>query len=531
MKNFDVIIVGSGASGASAAWNLSKSNLTILCLEQGPIIPEESYPRYGKDWEDRKNKDFSLNPNIRSLPSDYPINNENSPIDIANFNAVGGATILYSGHFPRFHPSDFKTFSLDGVGSDWPFTYEDLEPFYNLNDTMTGVSGLSGDPAYPVIPKLLPPVPIDRKGEVMASGFHKLGWHCWPSYSAIITEDYNGRKKYANDGPYNLGPPAEAKSSVNVTYWPLALKNGVELRPNSRVIKITTDKYLRADGVIYVDEKGVTQRVRSSLVILACNGIGTPRLLLNSANKNFPNGLANSSGLVGKNLMLHPLGFVEGFFPDYLGSQEGPQGCCISSHNFYETDIDRNFKRGYSMHVLRSEGPLETAISGYRLKKIFTGKNIHEDFFKRYGSSIPMAIICEDLPEETNMVELDTAISDSNGMHGIKVNYKLSENSKKMLSHGLMKGKEVMKASGAKSILAHGPIKNTGWHLMGTTKMGYSITDSVVNEHGQAHDIKNLVIIDSSVFATSSGVNPAATIQALALKLSTNILKNPSSYE
>jgi choline dehydrogenase-like flavoprotein len=129
LKKMHIIIVGAGASGAAAAWNLSKNKFKVTCLEQGPLLNKNSYSFYQDKWEIYKKNKFHINPNVRKLKSDYPINDKNSPISIANFNAVGGSTILYSGHFPRFHPSDFKTKTLDKVGADWPINYKDLEPF------------------------------------------------------------------------------------------------------------------------------------------------------------------------------------------------------------------------------------------------------------------------------------------------------------------------------------------------------------------------------------------------------------------
>ena len=140
-----------------------------------------------------KDFNFSPFPNVRKLESDYLINDSNSQISIANFNGVGGSTILYSGHFPRLHPSDFKTFSLDEVGHDWPISYKDLENFYNLNDEMTGVSGLEGDPAYPEIKNMQPPIAMGSIAKTLGTGFNNLGWHWWPSYSAIITREKDGR--------------------------------------------------------------------------------------------------------------------------------------------------------------------------------------------------------------------------------------------------------------------------------------------------------------------------------------------------
>ena len=132
--HFDIVIIGAGASGAAAAWNLSKKYKSIACLEQGDWMDPSKYPSTQGDWELLKSRNFSPLPNERNLSSDYKIDDTDSPIAISNFNAVGGSTILYSGHFPRMHPSDFSTLTLDKVGFDWPIKYHDLEPFYNIND-------------------------------------------------------------------------------------------------------------------------------------------------------------------------------------------------------------------------------------------------------------------------------------------------------------------------------------------------------------------------------------------------------------
>lgn len=525
INNPDVIIVGAGAAGAAAAWSLSQTNLKIVCLEQGDHMEPDKYPSTKSNWESKRYEAFNVSPNIRKLPSDYPINDSDSPIGIANYNSVGGSTILYSGHFPRFHPSDFKVKELDGVADNWPIDYKTLEPYYNLNDKMMGVSGLTGDPAYPLIEGMLEHIPLGELGEVMGKGFNKLGWHWWPSYSAIITREYMHRGKCINLGPCNTGCPQGAKSSVDITYWPIALKNGVDLRTNCRVKEVTVDSHGKLNGVVYFDVEGKEIFLQAKMVLVACNGIGTPRLLLNSTSKFFPDGLANRSGLVGKNLMLHPLGYVEGLFEDDINSNIGPHGCCLQSQEFYETDISRGFVRGYTMQILRGSGPIETAISGVGRRQIPLGDNHHQAVKKILGKTIGMGIIIEDLPELHNSVTLDPDIKDSNGIPAPKINYKLSENSRKMLAHGLAKGKEVMISAGATKAMTFGPVRNTGWHLMGTAKMGENSANSVVNKFGETHDVKGLYIIDSSVFVTGAGVNIASTLQAVTLYICDNIKK------
>jgi choline dehydrogenase-like flavoprotein len=418
---------------------------------------------------------------------------------------------------------------LDGVADDWPLDYKTLEPFYNLNDKMMGVAGLGGDPAYPPIEFLHNPIPLGIMGECLGKGFNKLGWHWWPSYSAIITRSYMGREKCINLGPCNTGCAQGAKGSVDITYWPAALRNGVILKTHSRVREITVNHKGKVDGVIYYDEKGQETKQKASLIIIACNGVGTPRLMLNSKSTAFPDGLANSSGLVGKNLMLHPLGYVEGIFSENLDSHLGPQGCCILSQEFYETDKDRGFVRGYTMHLLRGPGPLETALSGFSRRLIPMGEGHHEAFSSLFAKTVSMAIIVEDLPDENNSVTLDPILKDSHGIPVPKITYRLGENSKKILSHGLGKGKEVMNAAGALKTYAFGPVRNTGWHLMGTARMGNDPRTSVVNQFGQTHDVKNLFVVDSSIFVTSAAVNPASTLQALALYIADHIKKSKAS--
>ena len=140
-KTVDVLIIGAGASGAAAAWSLADTGMHIMCMEQGDWAKQSDYPSNTKDWEVRRNKEMSASPNVRQMKSDYPINDQESPISVVNYNGVGGSTVLYAAHFPRLHPSDFKVKSLDGVAEDWPIDYFQLEPYYQQNDKNIGVSG------------------------------------------------------------------------------------------------------------------------------------------------------------------------------------------------------------------------------------------------------------------------------------------------------------------------------------------------------------------------------------------------------
>lgn len=526
-EDVDILIVGSGASGAAAAWRLSRdSSCRIVCLEQGGETDPARYPTTRPDWELSRSYEASSNPGVRRNPADYPIDDSDSPISIANFNGFGGSTILYSAHFPRMHPSDFRTRTLDGVGDDWPVSYTDLQPYFELNESMMGVAGLVGDPANPEYSALLPPVPLGPMGRAVAEGFNRLGWHWWPSYAAINTHRHGQRGACINLGPCNTGCAQGAKGSVDVTYWPLARRQGVEVRTHCRALEITVDGAGRAKGVIYADATGALHEIDARVVVLACSGIGTPRLMLNSRSSAHPDGIGNHSGLLGRNLMLHPLGYVEGVFDRDLQSSLGPHGACILSQQFYETDVRRDFTRGYTMQVLRGAPPAETAITGYFMRQIPLGPEHHARFAQAFNRTAGIAVISEDLPELHNRIELDPEHCDSSGMPGVKVHYKLGENTKKMLTHGINACKQVLEAAGAKVTSSFAPVKHTGWHLMGTARMGDDPATSVVNRHCQVHGVRNLFVVDSSVFVTSGAVNPVATAQAVALWSCDHLARN-----
>src|ERR1700758_692580 len=402
----DVLIIGSGASGGAVAWSLAETKRHILCLEQGDLMKPSEYPSSGRDWEARQLGEFHYSPNRRARETDYPINDNNSPIKIANFNGVGGGTVLYAGRYPRFHPSDFRVRTLDGVADDWPIDYRALEPWYAENDRMTGVSGLAGDPAYPPKHPMMPPLPLGKSGATLARGLNKLGWHWWPSDSAIASTDYEGRAKCINLAHCTSGCAQGAKASTDITYWPAAIRAGVELRTRCRVREITVNEHGMASGAIYYDADGKEQFQPAEVVIMACNGVGTPRMLLNSVSGRFPNGLANSSGLVGKNLMFHPYAQVYGYVEEPLDSNRAPP-TCLWSKEFYDTDLSRGFVRGYGIQFGRGAGPVFEAVASEQKGILPWGADQHRGVRKLNGHRIGVSAICEDLPEGHNRVTLD----------------------------------------------------------------------------------------------------------------------------
>jgi len=515
----DVLVIGAGAAGAAFAWSLSEAGIEVMCLEQGGWVDPAAYPSADDDWQLSRLSHMSPDPNVRGLSQDYPVNDADSPISPLMYNSVGGSTIHWSAHFPRFRPSDFRVGSLDGVADDFPMTYEDLEPYFDLNDQITGVAGMVGDPAYPPkSPRQTPPIPLGALGETIARGFDTLGWHWWPSDSAINTAEYGGRPRCNNCGPCDIGCYRRAKASTDVTYWPRAVGNGVVLKTGARVREITVGPDGLADGAVYYGPDGRVHKQKAKVVVLACNGLGTPRLLLNSTSARFPDGLANSSGLVGKNLMFHPYAMVTGIFDEPLDGYMGPIGCAILSQEFYETDLSRGFVRGYTMQIARSSGPVSTALGGIGGHGMLPwGPDHRGAFAERMSRTLTIAVIGEDLPEHHNAVTLDPELADSDGIPAPKVSYTLSENSSSMLEHGIARSAEVLQAAGAREVVSNPLLRASGWHLMGTARMGTDPAGSVVDPSGRCHDVKNLYVIDGSILVTSGAVNPTSTIQALAL--------------
>jgi choline dehydrogenase-like flavoprotein len=523
----DVLLIGAGASGAAFTWSLSRAGIKMHCLEQGAWVDPGSYAHTRDGWELHRFTDMHPDPNVRGLPADYPLNNDATPIIPLMYNAVGGSTIHWSAHFPRLHPSDFRVKTLDGVADDWPLSYAELEPYFDLNDRMMGVSGVTGDPAYPPKPpRQTPPIPLGKLGETIVAGFERLGWHWWPSDSAIITRDYDGRHACNNCGPCDLGCPIGAKASTDVTYWPKALALGATLETGARVREITVTKEGLVDGAVYYNRDGEVVAQKARVVVVACNGVGTPRLLLNSRSPLFPNGLANSSGLVGKNLMFHPYALVQGVFDERLEGYKGPNPCMIWSQEFYETDRSRGFVRGYSFQVARGLDPVGTALGGSIGSRVPWGTDHREAYDARFDRMLRVVVIGEDLPQEHNRVELDPVLADSDGIPAPKVYYTLSVNSRRLMDHGIARATEVLEAAGAREIVTTPLIRYGGFHLMGTARMGTDPARSVVNGDGQSHDVPNLYVIDGSVMPTCGGVNPTSTIQAVALRMADRFISN-----
>jgi choline dehydrogenase-like flavoprotein len=508
----DVLIVGAGPAGVTAAGRLSAAGVRVTCLEQG-------------DWHQPGDGaagtavEASSNPNRRRSPADVPIDDSESDIAPLMWNGVGGSSITYAAQWTRHLPADFRVRTLDGVADDWPFTYEELEPYYERVERQFGVSGHPGDPAYPATNA--PPLPaadIRASGRKIAKAHNELGWHWWPGANAIATRRYQGRGPCTQLGLCRWICPVQAKTTVDVTHWPEAMRSGTQLVTGARAQSIELDSRGRATGVVYTDRSGEEHFHEASVVMLAGNGIGTSRLLLLS-------GIANSSGLVGRRLMMHPYATVAGIFDEQLESWQGVWGQLITSLQFYESDPSRGFVRG-AKWGLAPTGPPEASVSPYPwgYGEIW-GQDFHHQVGRRFGHSAVWGIVGEDLPSEDNCVELHPDRTDATGRSIPKIRYRTSENTDRLLAFHTRKAEESLRAAGATDLVVGPLLRESGWHLLGTAKMGDDPATSVVDGWGRSHDVPNLFIVDGSVFPTSAGMNPTATVAAFSLRSAEHLLR------
>jgi choline dehydrogenase-like flavoprotein len=520
----DVLIVGAGPSGAIAAKRLAEEGFKVLVLEQG------DWPDYSKATVTREDfpltagRDWGWDPNMRKAPGDYPIDDTESDITALMWNGVGGGTVVYAAQWRHNMPSDFRVRTLDGVADDWPMTYEDLEPYYVRVERDFGISGLAGDTAFPPGEgPPLPPVPLGPAGRRVARAHNDLGWHWWPAPLAIATRKYGRLNPCVQYGTCLQACAAGAKGTADITHWPRCLELGVELRTRATVRELVMRPDGLVGGAIYLDADGVEHEVRAGVTILCANGVGTPRLLLMSGDG--PEGLANSSGLVGKRLMMHPFGTVVGVFDEDFRAWQGPWGQYIHSLEFYETDASRGFVRGAKWGLQPTGGPFSmTSAYPWGAENQIWGEGFQDAVRGRLGHSTMWGIIAEDLPEESNRVVLDPVGTDPLGIPGAKIEYRLSENSRRLVEFHQARAQESLLAAGATSTVVAPFIRATGWHLLGTTLMGTDPSSSVVDPQGRSHDIPNLYVFDGSVWPTSAGMNPTATIAALALRFTEQLI-------
>jgi 2-methyl-1,2-propanediol dehydrogenase len=526
----NVVIIGAGASGAIHSLVLAQAGLRVVCLDQGGWTEPSQHPHFSEDFQYQRQNRWNPEPSVRRGPDDYPVEGHQS--HALMWNGIGGSTNVYAALWPRFRPSDFRKGQEHGLAPDWPITYEELAPFYDEADRLIGVSGLTGDPGMPPRASYpVGPLPMRASGRAIARGFDELGWHWWPMPAGIISENYEGRAACNGCGNCASGCPRGSMAKMSITLWPAAIAAGADLRPDARVERIETGPDGRASGIVYI-ERSTRQRVlqTADVVIVAANGVGSPRMLLMSETARHPRGLANANDVVGRYLLHHTLVAAEIWVDELINSHIGNSGAIISSE-FAETDVARGFVNGFNFNVART-GPAGVAAIGSFGRTAMPWGDAHHAWFKRhFGHSFGAYAIGDDLPQKTNRITLSSTETDDDGLPAAKLHYLPHENDLRMMRYGIDRLRDLARAVNAFDVAVtdyyeDGVYRTPAWHMLGTCRMGKDAESSVVNKWHQSWEVPNLFICDGSSFTTGGVVNPTSTVAALALRSARHLAAN-----
>jgi choline dehydrogenase-like flavoprotein len=510
-----VVVIGSGAGGGTLSNELAQKGVKVVCLEAGQWLDytedfvNDEWTMFERlTWQDKRTSSGTW-----QVAKDFP----ELPAWICK--TVGGTTTHWAGVSIRFQEHEFRTKTVYGniPGAnllDWPLGLNDLAPFYDRAEDKLGVTRTHG----------IPGLPGNNNFKVMEAGARKLGYKSvHTGYMAINSEPRNGRTSCRQLGFCLQGCRMGAKWSTLHTEIPEAeATSNFELRPNAQVLKIEHSLKGKITAVVYDDGNGNLQRQKARVVCVAGNSIESPRLLLNSASNLFPDGLANSSGQVGRNYMRHTSGAVFGVFEKPVNMYRGTTMAGIIEDEAIH-DPSRGFVGGYELETVSLGLPFYSSF----LDPSNWGKEVSW-FIDRFDCTAAMSIIGEDMPQMSNRISLHPKHKDQFGLPVPNVHYDDHENDSAMREHAYKQGARIYEAIGAIKVKRAAPLPAT--HNMGTNRMSTQPQEGVVNKWGQCHDVDNLFVSDGSQFTTGGTENPTLTIVALAIRqaeyLSNQLKKN-----
>ncbi|NKC14573.1 MAG: GMC family oxidoreductase [Gammaproteobacteria bacterium] len=498
--NSVVVIIGSGAGGATLGNELAQKGVKVVCLEAGPRlqlsdISNDFFGMFGKlSWLDKRVGSGALDPEL--------------PAWICK--TVGGTTMHWAGASLRFQAHEWQALttygSIRGANLlDWPTTHEEMEPYYSKAEKKMGTTGTDASG--------LPRLPGNNNFKVLHYGAKKVGYQeVHTGNMSVNSRPYDNRPQCRQIGFCMSGCPIGARWSTLYTEVPRAEATGnFELRPDSHAVQIEHDSSGKASGVVYIDAAGNRQRQKARVVCVAGNSIETPRLLLLSESSKFPDGLANSSGQVGKNYMPHLTGAVYAIMPGEVNLHRGTQMAgIIRDEQIHQPE--RGFAAGYELETLPAFG-----MPGFALyaKPGGWGREYARDI-EAYRNAAGLWIVGEDLPQQSNAVTLDAQVKDQHGLPVAHVHREDHANDTAMRNHAFKAATAVYEAAGARKVYTRGPFSSS--HNLGTCRQSAQARDGVCNKFSQTHDIGNLFIADGSQFTTSAAENPTLTIVALAIR-------------
>ena len=497
----DYVIVGVGSAGGVLVQRLARAGFNVVGLEAGPFWDTE------KDWVSDETGSHDL------YWTDPRVTGGTDPLALGANNSgkgVGGGSVHWAAFTPRLHPSDFEVYTRDGVGADWPIDYSIIQPYYEQLELEMPVAGPAYYPWGHPHGYAYGPHPMGGAGNALIKGCTALKIPVSIGGPvAILSGSHGDRPHCIYRGFCIQGCKVGAKASTLVTHVPDALRSGAEIRPHSMAARIELGPDRRVKGVHYFDRNGNSHFQKAKAVIVSGYAIETPRLLLNSACPSFENGLANSSGTLGKYLMAQAGNVVLGRFDQPVRMYKAPPAHALTEE-FYETDPNNDFARGFAIQTV---GPLPVAFAKQMLaaKKAW-GWGMRREMMD-YNHWASFGLLGEILPWADNTVALAEQ-KDRFGLPVAHVTFNLHDNDKKLIKAAGEKTMEVMRAAGATEVVQEPRYA----HLVGACRMGSDPRTSVVDKFGRTHDIANLFVCDGSVFPTQGSANPGLTIQSLAAR-------------
>jgi choline dehydrogenase-like flavoprotein len=497
-EEVDLVVVGCGAGGAVLTQRLARRGWKVVALDAGPWWEPD------RDWvsdERGSNRLYWTEPRVIGGSDPVALGANNSG------RGVGGSMVHFAGYAPRFHPSDFRTHSLDGVGVDWPIDYAQLKPYYEQIEGELPVAGDFwpwGDPhGYPQRPH-----PVGPNGLAFLDGARRAGIEVRVGPVAISNGRFGNRPHCIYRGFCLQGCKVNAKASPLVTHVPDALAHGAEIRPDSMVARIEVDDDRRlATGVTYFHD-GVERRQRARAVAVAGYSIESPRLLLNSASRSFPDGLGNDHDLVGRYVMVQGAPQTAGRYEAEIRSYKAPPPE-VSSEQFYETDPTQPYRRGFSLQCI---SPLPITFAEHVAAQGHWGAVLRE-YMRDYVHWATFGALCEFLPLPENRVTLATE-KDRHGLPVARFDYSQCDNDRQLVEAATKIMEEIHHGAGAEEAIT---IKRNA-HLVGGCRMGVSEQTGVVDADLRTFAVPNVFVTDGSVLPTQGSANPALTIMALAAR-------------
>jgi choline dehydrogenase-like flavoprotein len=500
----DLVVVGCGAGGSTMLQRLARAGWRVVGLDAGPFWDPDA------DWvsdEAGSHHLYWTDPRVIAGDDPVPLGSNNSG------RGVGGSMVHYAGYAPRFHPSDFATYSRDGVGADWPLSYQDLRPYYAAIEEELPVAGERwpwGDPhSYSHRPH-----PVGGNGEIFLRGAKALGIDAKVGPVAIANGRFGNRPHCIYRGFCLQGCKVNAKASPLITHIPDALAQGAEVRADAMVTGVEVDERTgEAAGVHYV-KGGVPRFQRARMVAIAGYSIETPRLLLNSASRRFPDGLCNDSDQVGRYLMVQGAPQTAGRFDAEVRMYKSPPPE-VSSEEFYETDPAKDYKRGFSIQTV---SPLPITWAEHVAAQGHWGRPLRE-YMSDYVHWSCLGALCEFIPLPDNRVTLAQE-KDRYGLPVGHFSYSQCDNDRALMKAAQSVMEHLLHAAGADEVITI----NRCAHLVGGARMAADEQHGVVNADCRSFAVPNLYITDGSVLPTQGSANPALTIMALAARAADRLI-------